>query len=377
MAKITGIPLTSYLRYIKRLNEPRKYRYPARLSGEDIETIYQTENFALYRRQHNVYLAAAVRCHVQEKVYLLSPYTPVIKAVVKVLGLIDTAGYRMTSTLEITDPNGEPQGTLMHHIAADFFSIRLDFLIGKRVRFRRRKDADGVYDYRLCNVWFPEIEYLCDFPPVYIDHFGDDIFIYREDKELTTVTDYSRNMFTILNTYPVHPEARDKREKVYVDKTHGYYLYQMRWAENIYAYLPLERSELIETMSRFECEHRNYVMDHLDENCRNDRLENLMIMTKEQNNRKSKIARKALGIEKKYWYKVTRYDDFRVRFESGIRSPDGKMKTEMCDILEVDNFIEAFAEYVEVMSPQSKEKENKRWTLWIRRCYPEGFAKNP
>lgn len=169
MAKLTKISVNAYLRYVKKLSEPRKYRHPARLSGEDVETIYQTGDFALYRRQHNVYLAAAVRCKTKENIYLLSPYTPVIKAVVKVLGLIDTAGYRMTSTLEITAPNGELHGTLMHHIAAGFFSIRLDFLIGKRVRFRKRKNADGIYDYRLCNVWFPGMEYLSPYQPVHID----------------------------------------------------------------------------------------------------------------------------------------------------------------------------------------------------------------
>lgn len=224
MAKLSGIPLNSYLRYIKKSSEPRRYRYPIRLSSEDIETIYQTENFALYRKQHNVYLAAAVRCSTRENVYLLSSYTPVIRAVVNVLGLIDTAGYHMTSTLKVTAPTGEPQGTLMHHIAAGFYSIRLDFLIGKRVRFRKRKDTDGIYDYRLSNAWFPEIEYLCAFPPVYIDRFGDDIVIYREDQELTTVTDYSRNMFSILNTYDdlalLDIFDQENAEKV-MEKTYG------------------------------------------------------------------------------------------------------------------------------------------------------------
>lgn len=327
--------------------------------GEEVEPVFQVKKFFLYRKERRLYLSAAVRGRKgKERTYLLSNYPEVVKATIGVLGQVAAGNYLMTSKLDIVTPDMDSRGCLMHHIAASVYSLRPDFLLTKKIRFRQRITSTGEYDYRVSNVYFPELEYLCGTAPVSVERYGDEIQIFRDGLSMTTVTDYSRDMMRILKTYPMHPEARDHREKVYVDATHSYYLYRMRWAEYMYAGLPLEREKLIYIMTRFEQEHKGFVIDHLSEDPTDDRIINLMAMTDAQNKRKAGIMRKARKIQKPYWYKATRYDDYHIQFVTGKYNAEGKRQIESVEVLEIDDYLTALEEYVEVVTYVCEKKES-------------------
>ena len=357
MVELTGIPYSTYHRYASRKLKADRYRYIERYS-EEVEPIFQVKKFFLYRKDRRLYLAAALmgQCG-KERTYLLSNYPEVVKAIINILGHVAAGDYLMTSSLDITTRDREPRGCLMHHIAASVYSLRPDFLLTKKIRFRQRITSTGEYDYRVGSVYFPELEYLCGTAPVLIDRYGEEIQIWRDDLNLATVTDYSPDMMKLLQTYPMHPEARDHREKVYVDSTHSYYLYRMRWAEYMYAGLPLEREKLIHVMTRFEHEHRGFVIDHLSEDPTDDRIINLMAMTNAQNKRKAGIMRRARKIQKPYWFSATRYDNYHVWLVTGKYDVEGKRRIYDADVLEIDDYLTALEEYVEVTTDGRKVYE--------------------
>jgi hypothetical protein len=239
-------------------------------------------------------LAVALRSRLnKEKIYVLDDLPPVIKAVISVMGLVANGGYKITPRLRISDPGGKPCGELMHRIVSAVYGVRLDMLVDKEIRFNHRLLPDGRYNYKLGNVWFPQIEFLDDGKPTKIDKVGNEIHIFREELQQTTIYDYRKGFWALINKYSLHYLGRDHREALYVDTSHTYLLYRVALADFLYCGLPLEPDALIAAMERFEAEYGHGLeVDHLDGDYLNCRTDNLMLMTKKQNTRKQSIQKK-------------------------------------------------------------------------------------
>jgi hypothetical protein len=230
---------------------------------------------------------------------------------------------------------------------AQFYGLSTDQLIEYKPRFGKLRLPDGRYDYRLDNAYIPEIEYLDLGKPLKIDHIGNEIYVVRESVSVhqTTIYDYSKYFWEIINKYSLRYQSKDCRESIYVDTTHHYALYRVALANHLYCGLPSERNALIEAMKRFEEEYgKDLVVDHLDGNCLNCRTNNLMLMSNSQNVRKAHLQQKLRKMGKADDFQLSRC---RRNDMVWVCSPQNQINEEMG----IDDMLDFLAEYISFQKP--------------------------
>jgi hypothetical protein len=327
-------------RAVEILQNPdyRKYVHFVRLQYAQAEVVLQTRRLALYRQSDELQLSIANQPK-HERIYILDDIPPVEKAVISTMGLVAYGGYKMDARLRITAPDGKPCGELMHRITSAVYGVRLDTLVNYKIKYAQRVLPDGRYDYRLGNVWFPRNRFSLDLgQPVKIDRVDDKISVFRGKLHQETIYDYTNGIWEILNKYPVFCRARDYRETLRVDSNHIYLLYRVALADHLCGGLPSEHDALIAATERFEREYgADLDIDHLDGDCLNCRIINLMLMTRSQNVRKEKIQSQLQKQGKLHDFSIIRASDDTVTIRS-----DRYQINEVCGIERMLVILEQF-----------------------------------
>ena len=334
------------------LKNPALLNYPrlGALVDSGAEVIFQFAKFALYRAADELCLAS-MNPRKQERVYVLTDIPCIVQEVIRVLGLVRLGEYHMSPGLAIRDNTGVTCGTLMHHMAARLYGVRLKDLCARKIRFNERVRSDGKYNFQINNVWFHGIDHMCGFRPLLIDRVGDwkEIELFRQELQQTTILSYTKTMWKLVNTYTIHPQSQDNREVMFVDKDHTYILYRLALADYLYCGLPADRDGLIDIMERFEEEYgEDLDVDHLDGNRCNCRVSNLMLMTHGQNVRKQAIQRKLKKLDSKYHVRIVRYENNTVSLWTGKYNDAGTIVyecfNEICDVETMLLVLKQFAE---------------------------------
>ena len=352
MLELLSIPNTTYSRYLRviRSNNKRLYnrvasgkisvttacdflrmpKYPfyERLESINADILYIASRYAIYVYQDQCYFAIAskkrdhsdtMKEQYWERLYLIDRKSYAIDTIIQLI----EEGYVIRQDLRFSKGYKESTSTLRHYIYAAYHSVNLDVVANDGVWFIKPPTIKEVTDLRISN-----LKGSLDIKiPAITGHTamvkrGKDIVITRKVDGLVAYLDYSPELFRVLKCYgALHTKANDNRLCLYIDDKHDIYLYHLRMIEHLYG-LPHDTEGLIANIDRFRAEQlsQKRIVDHLDNDCSNNRLSNLMLMTLGDNNRKAKIMQDIKNLGLPYFCWAERYDDTAITLRAGYMS---------------------------------------------------------
>ena len=310
------------------------YPFHDRLERMGASIIYIGSRVAIYEYRNFCYLGIAYPsekrnnnslkvAHYLEKLYRIDNKPYAIDTIVK----LTNDGYSIGKTLLVRTPEGKPAGTLRHYIYAAYHNADLDQILGEKVDYNQKSEwlSAGVncVDLRTANLIGPkEKEAPLITGKTAVVRRGKDIVLIRKVDGLVTYTDYSPALYRVLNGYgALHTKSEDKRLSLYIDDKHDVYVYHLRLIEHLYG-LPEDTDGLIANIDRFRAEQlgQENIVDHIDNDCHNNRLSNLMLMTVEQNNSKRFISQGLQKINYPFFLWAERYDNTAIKMQAGYIS---------------------------------------------------------
>ena len=310
------------------------YPFRDRLERMGASIIYLGSRHVIYQYRNNCYLGIAYpskaqknnslkEAHYLERLYRIDdePY-----AVDTISKLINDC-YSIGATLLVRTPDWKSAGALRQYLYAAYHKVNIDQILREKVEYRQKTKwpSAGVVcaDLRITNLIGPmEKKAPIITGKTTVVRRGKDIVITRKVDGLVTYVDYSPELYRILNSYgALHTKSDDKRLSLYIDGEHDVYLYHLRMIEHLYG-LPENTEGLIANIDRFRAEQlgQEYIVDHLDNDCHNNRLSNLMLMTVGQNNTKQCIREGLEKIGYPFFLWAERYDNTLIKMLAGYIS---------------------------------------------------------
>lgn len=378
---LVGVPSTTFNRYLQviRANNDEIYHrvatgklrvtmaadllkqmdYPFRnrLERMGASIIYIGSRHVIYEYRQCCYLGIAYPAkernnelkvaHYLEKLYRIDNEPYAVDTIIKLIN----DGYSIGKTLLVRTPDRKPAGTLRHYIYATYHKAELTQILSETVGFDSKViQMNNLMDLRISNLRGPLDKAV---PPISgwtaVMRRGKDIVITRKADGLVTYTDFSPELYRVLNDYgALHTKADDNRLCLLIDGKHDIYLYHLRMIEHLYG-LPRDTEGLIANVERFRSEYlrKGMVIDHIDNDCTNDRLSNLMLMSLENNSAKSAIMRaiKKLGYPFFCW--AERYDDTAITLQAGYFSQFKRPRYIVEGVFTVKQFLEEAQNFVD------------------------------
>lgn len=405
---LVGVPSTTFNRYLQviRANNDEIYHrvatgklrvtmaadllkqmdYPFRnrLERMGASIIYIGSRHVIYEYHQCCYLGIAYPAkernnelkvaHYLEKLYRIDNEPYAVDTIIKLIN----DGYSIGKTLLVRTPDRKPAGTLRHYIYAAYHKADLNLILNERVELDFNSaystGTETLMDLRISNLSGPLDKTVVPISGwTAVMRRGKDIVITRKAGGLVTYTDFSPELYRVLNDYgALHTKADDNRLCLLIDSKHDIYLYHLRMIEHLYG-LPHDTEGLIANIERFRDEYlrQGMVVDHIDNDCTNDRLSNLMLMSLENNNVKSAIMRaiKKLGYPFFCW--AERYDDTAITLQAGYFSQFKRPRymvegvfTVKQFLAEAQNFVDCAREecaiYDEFERLERKEEEKQK-----------------
>lgn len=398
--ELLSIPNTTYYRYLQVIRSGNKeiynsvssgtmsvttavallkmptYPFMERLERMGASIILDAGAYAIYEFQQQRYLGIAytaneaykddLKKQFAERLYLIDnePYaTETIKNLIN-------EGYSIGRTLQIRSPDRQRKGTLRHHLYATYHNLDVNEILPKPVSFKVKNANNAVTDLRISNLSGPKPS-ISGQTKIY--KRGKEMVIVRKVDGLVTYMDYSLDLYRVLTSYGwLHTKTDDDRLALYIDKNHSIYLYHLRMIEHLYG-LPKDTNELIANIERLKDEYfgKGMQIDHLDNDCCNNRLSNLMLMTTSENSKKRGIVKSIRNLGYPFFYWAERYDDTAVKMQAGYFSQFKKpvfMTEGVFSVKEFLHELQTFSdqarENVAVFDAFEKlDKQNSEWQL--------------
>lgn len=332
------------------------YPFRGRLEKIGANVLYISSRYVVYQYQNQCFLGVAYPDKESHCDCLKKEYTEQLYQIDNESYAIDTIidllreGYTIAYNLSVKNQRRENAGTLRHYIYAAYHKADITRILSSDVRFKTKKANGTVMDLRKENLRGPLER---EIPPISgwtaVMRRGKDIVITRKVDGLVTYTDYSPELYRVLKGYgALHTKANDNRLCLYIDDKHDIYLYHLRMIEHLYG-LPHDTEGLIANIERFRDEYmrQGMVIDHIDNDCTNDRLSNLMLMSLENNSAKSAIMRaiKKLGYPFFCW--AERYDDTAITLQAGYFSQFKRPYYMVEGVFTVKQFLEEAQNFVD------------------------------
>lgn len=383
---LIGVPSTTYYRHrllIKAKNDEiyhrvatgrlsvttavdllRQMDYPfrGRLERMGASIIYIGSRHVIYRYRNRCYLAVAYpsrtsksnsikETQYREKLYRIDDKSYAIDTIVKMI----EDGYSIGADLLVRTPDWKWAGALRHHLYAAYHKENLDQILREKVEYKQKKKwpSAGVVcaDLRIANLIGPVEKRKSSLVTgkTVVVRRGKDIVIIRRADGLVTYTDYSPALHRVLNGYgALHTKSEDKRLSLYIDDEHDVYVYHLRLIEHLYG-LPEDTEGLIANIDRFRVEQlgQEYIVDHLDNDCHNNRLSNLMPMTIGQNNVKKSIKESLEKIGYPFFLWAERYDNTSITMQAGYISQFKRPCYMVEGVFTVKEFLEEAQRFVD------------------------------
>lgn len=336
------------------------YPFRDRLERMGASIIYIGSRYVIYEYRQGCYFGIAypanrrnsnsLKAEYLERLYRIDKESHAVNTIISLI----REGYSIGKTLLVRTPEGKSAGSLRHYIYAAFHNVEPSRILNERVSFDFNStysaEMRNVMDLRISNLRGPLDKTI---PPISgktaVMRRGKDIVITRKADGLVTYTDYSPELYRVLNDYgALHTKADDNRLSLLIDSKHDIYLYHLRIIEHLYG-LPKDTEGLVANIDRFRSEFlgRGLVVDHIDNDCANNRLSNLMLMRLEENNTKNGIMRmlKKLGYPFFCW--AERYDDTAIKMQAGYFSQFKRPCYTVEGVFTVQEFLEEAQNFVD------------------------------
>ena len=244
---------------------------------------------------------------------------------------IINSGCGISAKLDVYDKSNNKIGNLKSYLVSAYANIPLDII--KRVWLQDR--VDGANDLRISNL---RCRALATTIPslngdTVVKHRGKDIVILHKSSGVVSYIDYTPEMMRILREFgALHSRARDKRLSLLLDSKNDNLLHQIRIALDLYR-LPKGfcKDDVIAVMERLRAEHisKGMTVDHIDGDCFNNRLSNLILMKKAQNVKKQSLTSALVRLDSRL--KVRKHE---VEFEEDEKDSDKKQfRVVECNII--------------------------------------------
>lgn len=234
---------------------------------------------------------------------------------------IINSGCGISAKLDVYDKSNNKIGNLKSYLVSAYANIPLDII--KRVWLQDR--VDSANDLRISNL---RCRALATTIPslngdTVVNHRGKDIVILHKSSGVVSYIDYTPEMMRILREFgALHSRARDKRLSLLLDSKNDNLLHQIRIALDLYR-LPKGfcKDDVIAIMERLRAEHisKGMTVDHIDGDCFNNRLSNLILMKKAQNVKKQSLTSALVRLDSRL--KVRKHE---VEFEEDEKDSDKK-----------------------------------------------------
>ena len=203
-------------------------------------------------------------------------------------------GYWIRTDLQVYDKVGRACKRFTNYLVAAYADAPLETV--RKVCWRDR-EGDNRYDIRIDNLRCVAVGAIMPSPcrNAVIQRRGDDIYILYRSGGVVEYVDYSPEMMRILTEFgSLTAGGRDKRLSLQINGGGGIRkLYHIRVALDLYG-LPVgfDRDDVVAMMERFRAEYlsRNITVDHIDGNHQNNRLSNLILMSRRHNIQKQKMT---------------------------------------------------------------------------------------
>ena len=212
---------------------------------------------------------------------------------------IINSGCGISAKLDVYDKSNNKIGNLKSYLVSAYANIPLDII--KRVWLQDR--VDGANDLRISNL---RCRALAATIPLLngdtvVKHRGKDIVILRKSSGVVSYVDYTPEMMRILTEFgALHSRARDKRLSLLLDSKNDNLLHQIRIALDLYGLSKdFSKDDVIAIMERLRSEHisKGMTVDHIDGDCLNNRLTNLILMNKAQNVKKQRLTAALVNLD--------------------------------------------------------------------------------
>lgn len=208
---------------------------------------------------------------------------------------------------------------MRHYLYAAYHKLDVNEILSKPVSFKVKSVNNAVTDLRICNLSGPKPS-ISGQTKIY--KRGKDMVIVRKVDGLVVYTDYSPDLYRVLTSYGcLHTKTDDDRLALYISKEHSVYLYHLRMVEHLYG-LPEDTTELIANIERLRDEYfsKGMCIDHLDNDCCNNRLSNLMVMGVAENTSKNGIVKVIRNLGYPFFCWVERYNEVMIKLQAGCIS---------------------------------------------------------
>ena len=229
------------------------------------------------------------------------------------------SGYRIRYNLRIINPNGEPIGTLKHHIISNHYSIPIEKVLPLPIHYQKRWGVRNRDDLRVDNLvcsLIPQRENIS----IKVWRKWDELLCMHKSSSEIYYCDYSDDLDRVLQSgwFSWHHACRNKSQRlagVISGCDIPIYLYQLVMIEALYG-LPLQKEDLIQLIHRFKAEYsdKGLTIDHLDDDPHNNRLSNLFIMPRGKNGTKGNLTQ---SIPIPYFWNSKRIDSEKIYVEAG------------------------------------------------------------
>lgn len=342
LMRAMGIPCTVYYRYMQLLKSGDQVAldlYKSRIVGlqgainltkGDIPTecldaydiwnmgakvLCANKRFCLYQHKGKCFIAmnsrGRGRYEVDNANYAINTICDIINS-----------GCGISAKLDIYDESKNRIGNLKSYLVSAYANIPLDKI--KRVWLKDR--VDGANDLRISNLRCRAL--AATIPSelngdTVVKRRGKDIVILHKSSGVVSYVDYTPEMMRILTEFgALHSRARDKRLSLLLDSKNDNLLHQIRIALDLYG-LPegFCKDDVIAIMERLRAEHisKGMTVDHIDGDCHNNRLSNLILMKKAQNVKKQSLTSALVRLDTRL--KVRKHE---VDFEKDDKNSDEK-----------------------------------------------------
>ena len=348
------ISLRTALLEIKRpgyMQERGRYLFLDRVNRIPSEIIYMDSRHILYRYEqnvvlgivHHVFIEDEERWGYKEMCCLLddAPY-----AVDTAINLLKD-GYSIYPNLSLHKPAKEANGRLHHHIMAVYGNIPLKTVQEATVSFKVKSDGN-MKDLRVSNL-------RCRAVPERItsEYTGGryrvvrskaEIKIINQDTGAVTTTDDEKWLYGLLQDKRDYLKVQSRDSRLCVPICGSVeYLYHICLAVHLYG-VPKSEDDLSIKLGKFRADYlsKGNQVDHLDHDCSNNRLSNLIVMTKAQHCRKQSVETSLLklglsGVPCFCW--LERYDNTAVTMRAGyfrlLKAPEYRV----CGVFSINQFL--------------------------------------
>lgn len=310
------------------------------------QVIYEHKPVCIYRKDGKCYITAS---QYDDLFYRIDDDAFVVNLV---KDMIDK-GYVIRSNLTVIRPDGKADGTLPKHMISAYYNVPLEKI--KNVRRRLKPRGKETEDIRLENLSCNSISGFVPYKEnTTVHRKGNDIAILRRPFGIMTYTDFTPQMMEIVTRFgAARTRSPDKRLSIWIDSSHDHYLHHLRVALDLYG-LPenFSKDDVLAMMERFRaeytCPEKGMVVDHLDSDCHNDRLSNLVIMDKRLNASKGWITTKIANLDPHYFCWAERNTATTVRLRAGCLSQLKSPIYWIDDVFIVEDYLDEMRRFIKM-----------------------------